>query len=204
MEEAPTKETSATPTMETLSLTESGISTGLSGAEGSSACCDPRPRLTWEGRLDLKNCFRQYRNPEEETFQGRDLDEKTFHVLANRFKMKVKDVKLWYFTKSFKAQAKEMLRHSREKRINRMMRERWQKYYSCNKCCQKSFPGPERSSQNTNPDSDLGEALKALKNLKLSTWYHQNPDDLWKDWEAFEKPQLSPGCQNTGDTSQDF
>ncbi|KAL1775658.1 hypothetical protein HispidOSU_005765, partial [Sigmodon hispidus] len=106
------------------------------------------------------------------------------------------------YSKSFR---NEILRHKREKWINRMKKRR-QKYYRGNGCCQKAYSGPERSSQNTspNPDSDLGEALKALKELQLSTGYHQNPDDLWKDLEAFEKLQLSPGLENTGDTSENF
>ncbi|KAL1783459.1 hypothetical protein HispidOSU_019969 [Sigmodon hispidus] len=216
MEEAPTKETLAPPTMETLSFTESGISTGLSGPEESSACRDTYPRLTWVERLDLeKELSMQY--PKEETslaerwgMEAEAMEVRFPSLRMQGWKGPEYSHRFYYrclmlnSLKSLEASRNEILRQRREKWINRMKKRR-RKYYRGNGCCQKAFPGPERSSQNTttNPDSDLGEALKALKKLQLSTGY-QNPDDLWKDLEAFEKLQPSPGWENTGDTSQDF
>ncbi|KAL1790395.1 hypothetical protein HispidOSU_016298 [Sigmodon hispidus] len=217
MEESPTKETSATPTMETLSSTESGISTGLSDAEGTSACCESLPRLTWVGRLELEKEFSMRYSKEETSLAERwGMEAEANAVRFPSLRMQgwkgpeyspriySKCLMLSPFN-SLEDSRNEILRRRREERINRRIK-RWQKYYRCNGCCQTAFPGPEKSSQNTNtnPDSDLGEALKDLKKLQLSPGYHQNPDDLWKDLEAFEKLQLSPGCQSTGDTSQNF
>ncbi|KAL1764878.1 hypothetical protein HispidOSU_027589, partial [Sigmodon hispidus] len=173
MEEAPTKETLATPTMETLSLTESGISTGLSGAEGSSACCDTLPRFTCIWFLDLE---KELSMPKEET----SLSERwRMEAEANEVRFPSLRMQGWKgpeysprtYNKclmlrpfnSFEDNWNEFLRRRREERINRRI-QRWQKY------CQKAFPKAERSSQNTNtnPDSDLGEALKGFKKLQLS------------------------------------